>query len=325
MQLQEVNDRQDFDVYMYIFVCLQLVRCTTECCKLMRTSIARIARSSFLVRVPPCSCREPVLCATGPRRELLVRRTGSDHLGVAVGFKQDLCCMIEDWATTGSSVNNTKVDYLCKCILPLVLCHAGIPPGADIWEGKVVLSRMRIECLCCSAIPSSSQEIQHIVTAAAGTPPPILVEREVCRQCHHRRDAQIVCSRCPGIRAPKTGEASKTTTIGTADWGIESVLIWDLKDVITGWLQLPEFVSGLFNHLRPSDMKHRSLDAERAKYWRQFLQEQCSGDPRALLLTSHNDGFNPLRSRPNDFSLTYGIVQAIMGPEVRTPTFYQPA
>jgi hypothetical protein len=39
---------------------------------------------------------------------------------------------------------------------------------------------------------------------------------------------------------------------------------------------------------------------------------------RALvaLLGFHCDGFNPLRSRPNDFSLTYGILRCFVGPEV---------
>lgn len=39
---------------------------------------------------------------------------------------------------------------------------------------------------------------------------------------------------------------------------------------------------------------------------------------RALvaLLGFHCDGFNPLRSRPNDFSLTYGILRSFVGPEV---------
>lgn len=40
------------------------------------------------------------------------------------------------------------------------------------------------------------------------------------------------------------------------------------------------------------------------------------------LLGFHCDGFNPLRSRPNDFSLTYGILRCFVGPEVHPHTSY---
>ena len=44
--------------------------------------------------------------------------------------------MIEEWATTGGLISDTKVDYLCRCIIdiPLVLCHAGIPLEDDVWD-----------------------------------------------------------------------------------------------------------------------------------------------------------------------------------------------
>ena len=40
------------------------------------------------------------------------------------------------------------------------------------------------------------------------------------------------------------------------------------------------------------------------------------------LLGFHCDGFDPLRSRPNDFSLTYGILRCFVGPEVHPHTSY---
>lgn len=40
------------------------------------------------------------------------------------------------------------------------------------------------------------------------------------------------------------------------------------------------------------------------------------GQALFALLGFHCDGFNPLRSRPNDFSLTYGILRCFVGPEV---------
>jgi hypothetical protein len=208
--------------------------------------------------------------------------------------------MIEEWATTGGLISDVKVDYLCRCIIPLVLCHAGVPLEADVWD----------------TIPSDAQDVQKIVKAASDMPPPVLVTREVCRQCHRRRDGEAVCPRCPGKRVAVRG-TEKKRVVGISDWGDESVLIWNIEDLIDDWLQVREVAVNLFNHCQSDDVKHRSLDSERGTWWRKtFMDKIAGGDQRALLMASHNDGFAPLRSRPNDFSLTYGILSLLLGPKV---------
>jgi hypothetical protein len=220
-------------------------------------------------------------------------------------FKEDLACMIEEWATTGGSISDTKVDYLCRCIIPLVLCHAGVSLEADVWD----------------TIPSDAQDVQKIVSAAAQMPEPMLVTREVCRQCHYLRNGESVCKRCPGkmVLVPGT---DKKRIAGICDWGNESVLIWDIEDLIDDWLQVREIAVNLFNHCESDGVKNRSLDSERGTWWRKdFMDKICGGDQRAMLLASHNDGFAPMKSRPNDFSLTYGILSLLLGPKVRATVY----
>jgi hypothetical protein len=209
--------------------------------------------------------------------------------------------MIEEWATTGGLISDTKVDYLCRCIIPLVLCHAGVPLEADVW----------------ATIPSDARDVQRIVSAAANMPEPMLVSREVCRQCHHRREGETVCPRCPGKRVLVPG-TEKKRVVGISDWGNESVFIWNIEDLIDDWLQVREVAVNLFNHCQVDDVKHRSLDSERGTWWRKyFLDKVAGGDQRAMMFASHNDGFAPLKTRPNDFSLTYGILSLLLGPKVR--------
>jgi hypothetical protein len=208
--------------------------------------------------------------------------------------------MIEEWATTGGLISDTKVDYLCRCIIPLVLCHAGIPKNHDVW----------------ATIPKDARDVQRIVSAAANMPQPVLVSREVCRQCHHRREGQDTCPRCPGKRVPVPGKKNKKKIVGTSDWGMESVYIWNVEDLIDDWLQVREIALNLFNHSKDDGVKNRSLDAQRGRFWRKFMDGMSNGEQRALLMAYHNDGFAPLKSRPNDFSLTYGILSLVLGPKV---------
>jgi len=156
------------------------------------------------------------------------------------------------------------------------------------------------------------------VNAASGMPQPIFYEREVCRKCHRRRDGQEVCSHCPGKKVPLPGPRKKKV-VGLSDWGMESVIIWDIKDLIADWLQIREVVENLFNHLHQTDVKNRTLDSERCKHYRAMTDAESGGDQRCMLLCFHTDGFAPLRSRPNDFSLTYGILSLLLGPQVILP------
>ena len=207
--------------------------------------------------------------------------------------------MIEEWATTGGLISDTKVDYLCRCIIPLVLCHAEIPLEHDVW----------------ATIPTDSRDVQRIVSAAGSMPEPVLVAREVCRQCHHRREGEVVCPRCPGKRVVVRG-CSKKKVVGISDWGIESVYIWNVEDLINDWLQVREVALNLFNHSQADNVKHRTLDSERGTFWRNFMDDVSGGEQRGMMMASHNDGFAPLKTRPNDFSLTYGILSLMLGPKV---------
>lgn len=196
--------------------------------------------------------------------------------------------------------SDTKLDYLCRCIIPLVLCHAGVPLEDDVW----------------ATIPSDARDVQRIVSEAASMPEPMLVSREVCRQCHHRREGEVVCARCPGKRVPVPGKKDKKKIVGISDWGMESVYIWNLEDLIDDWLQVREIAVNLFNRSKDDGVKHRSLDSDRGTFWRKFMDKLSGGDQRAMLMASHNDGFAPLKTRPNDFSLTYGILSLVLGPKV---------
>ena len=46
------------------------------------------------------------------------------------------------------------------------------------------------------------------------------------------------------------------------------------------------------------------------------MDDVSGGEQRAMMMASHNDGFAPLKTRPNDFSLTYGILSLMLGPKV---------
>jgi hypothetical protein len=45
------------------------------------------------------------------------------------------------------------------------------------------------------------------------------------------------------------------------------------------------------------------------------MDKLSGGDQRAMLMASHNNGFAPLKTRPNNFSLTYGILSLVLGPK----------
>ena len=42
---------------------------------------------------------------------------------------------LEEWATMGGAlVANGKIDYLLKCIIPLILVHCDIAPDHSVWD-----------------------------------------------------------------------------------------------------------------------------------------------------------------------------------------------
>jgi hypothetical protein len=209
-------------------------------------------------------------------------------------FDRLFACTTEDWAGTGHRVTDNKVTDMLSVLIPMAVDNA-------------LASGRRFSG------PANARAVHKIVDEAGGYKPPVRHEAEVCRRCHHLRLEQDACHHCPGIRMKLAN--GKSQIVAVVDWGMESVMIWDLRDLVREWLQDEEVAPMLLNHLRDisCEIKHEALRSERAEYYRGFLRK-LGGDERNLLLSYHSDGFAPIKTRPNSFSLTYGILSALLGP-----------
>ena len=247
-----------------------------------------------------CLAPAPYLIGTGSLN-FLCAGTGS-HTPWPRDFMLDFCSIVEEWASSGGSrVPDTKVDYMLQVIIPLALKE--LEPVHDVVNGNQQKP---------VPLPKSAKEIHDVINRASNCQEPEFVSVEVCRQCHQARNGATHCSNCPKKRVASRLEA-------IADWGHESVMIWQLSDILQGWLDDAEIAPKLLNHLAiqrdaANGSKHNSLLSERASFYRDLLNYYSSNEPRSCMMLYHSDGFNPLRSRPNSFSLTYGIVKVMCGP-----------
>lgn len=100
------------------------------------------------------------------------------------------------------------------------------------------------------------------------------MQKEVCRLCHRLRgEGAEWCKYCPGKTVVEVVDGiSKTRVVKQADWGIEGVLIWDMKELLKEWLSDVTIARGLLEHLRPVESQGRYplLHSVRAKHWRAF-------------------------------------------------------
>ena len=211
-----------------------------------------------------------------------------------VDFNTKFSCTIADWAGTGHRVPDTKVDYMLKVIIPMAI------------EEAVSTGRY-------SAGPVNSRSLHAIVAAASNYKQPTRYAAVICRKCNRARDEQEYCGYCPGKQV--TCADGRKEVHKVADWVEESVLIWDLEDLIEAWMEDEEVSWALLNHLRdvPGNVEHSSLHSERCRFFRHLLMSLNGNDDRLMIMGYHSDGFAPQSSRPNTFSLTYGIVNLMLG------------
>ena len=104
----------------------------------------------------------------------------------------------------------------------------------------------------------------------------------MCRLCHRLRNGAEWCKHCPKKRV-EVRHADGTCThkdVHTADWGIEGVLIWQVKDLIEEWLADPVIATGILEHMQPTGdsggRKYRVLDSERGRHWLQVVRVSVS-------------------------------------------------
>jgi hypothetical protein len=217
----------------------------------------------------------------------------------ARGIKSDewsaiFACVVEDWALYGNSqVSDTKLDHMFTTIIPMAIDRA-------LSTGDKTMPF------------TSARAMHHVVEKASGFHKPVIYSAEICRKCNKERLDQDHCDNCPSIRVPGQG------LLKTADWVTEEVLIWDLGELVKEWLADDEVAPGLFNRLHELALgrTNTSLTAERPRFFDEVLDHRSDGEARRLQLMYHSDAFSPCRTRPNSFSLTYGILCALLGASV---------
>ena len=48
------------------------------------------------------------------------------------GWEQNLAMMIEDWASSGNGIGDSKVDYLLRVLVPWIIQH--VADKENVWE-----------------------------------------------------------------------------------------------------------------------------------------------------------------------------------------------
>ena len=117
-------------------------------------------------------------------------------------------------------------------------------------------------------------QIHKMVESIIDGPPPIHVEKAMCRLCHRlKADDAEWCKFCPGKAVEEVVNGKKVRKIvQQADWGTEGVLIWDITQLLKELLSDVKIAHGLLEHLRPPSANHPVLHSERANHWRQACQ-----------------------------------------------------
>jgi hypothetical protein len=80
-----------------------------------------------------------------------------------------------------------------------------------------------------------------------------------------------------------------------------------LDVLIQEWLLDDDIAPALLNYLRDLS-SGKALDEQQV-----VVNEESGADGRHFLWTFHTDGFAPLATSPNTFSMTYGILKAMLG------------
>jgi hypothetical protein len=214
----------------------------------------------------------------------------------AHGIKSDewaciFACVVEDWALYGNSqVSDVKIDHMFSVIIPMAI-HRALATGDPNLPYK------------------DARSLHKAVQDASGFAKPSIHTAEICRKCNRVREDQEVCRHCPAVRVPGGGNQQ------VADWVEEEVLIWELRDLIREWLDDPEVAVGILNRLFEifAGKTTTSLTSERPRFFDDVLDHFSEDEQRRIQMMFHSDAFSPCRTRPNSFSLTYGILCALLG------------
>jgi hypothetical protein len=155
----------------------------------------------------------------------------------------------------------------------------------------------------------NARDIHKTVQDASGYAVPMIYAAEICRKCNQLRKEQESCSNCPSVRVP--GGANQQVS----DWVQEEILIWDLRELLKEWIEDDEISVGILNRLFEIFKGHTttSLTSERPRFFDDVLDHFTSDEQRRIQMMFHSDAFSPCRTRPNSFSLTYGILCALLG------------
>jgi hypothetical protein len=245
------------------------------------------SRSRVAIWFRRCCRAEPVPC---PLSWLVLGAAAEDHDVDDDDYDLRWACKVTDWASNGCQVSDSKVEEMLVDLIPFAIDHAlkkPKVPGAPAWK------------------PPNVRAMHSTVQQAGGYTPPQRHCQSICRKCNYAQGAQEFCMRCPMVRVKGSGN------VHVADWIEEAVLIWDLDVLIQEWLLDDDIAPALLNYLRDLS-SGKALDEQQVVY-HERMNEASGADGRHFLWTYHTDGFAPLATSPNTFSMTYGILKAMLG------------